>query len=301
MGMKQRTNALFKLAESHYEAGVANGTQSRMHGWNDHVLPTALLSREIAKKAGGSAEEQELAFVAGLLHDWKRLPDQKLKKLGKEDCHERDSAAFARKILQVYGYSPEETESAAKAIASHSFGLSPENGARSVANAEGIVARALKAADKAGQLGAEGVWRRNVFLGEAKPNFTLEQARDYYGKRIKKFEEFAAAPEGKTLLACKGAKQGWKLMREYEERLHSEEAEAKKSKAVAGFYREAGATGMFLFGFGCGAKGWNEARTAKAYAAGFPIIRAKWLKAKLKKEEEAVVLKGLAFTKRLLV
>ncbi len=254
---------LTSFAEKHYEERTRKGLHSRVHSWREHVLPVAFLTRELVKKAGGSPREQELGFTAGLLHDWLRIPENLLKKTGLVDEHEVASAQAAASILPKYGFSVEETKLVCDAIASHSFGVSP-NGFRRVKRVSSLVGRALKAADKLDQFAEHIVFRRNLYLGEsgAPPNATT--AISYYKKRLRKSKTFLKSSAGRLLLKVfPEARDSLNFVFEYVRVL---QREAKvENPLVRGWLKRVGALAVLNFFYDCGKKRVPEKQAVKKF------------------------------------
>ncbi len=116
------TQEFAKFAKAHYDEGIKAGTQSVIHDWK-HVYDVAFNASLIVRGEGGSDRDATVAFAAGLLHDWCRKPEFKLKQQGLSDQHEKEGADAAREILPEWKYDTQFTEDAAKAIETHSFGI----------------------------------------------------------------------------------------------------------------------------------------------------------------------------------
>ncbi len=85
--------------------------ESVIHRWG-HISRVADGARWIVKVNEGSEEEQELAYVAGLLHDIVRP-------ITEEKCHAEESAEKARRILKDFKFQESSISEIIKAIEDH--------------------------------------------------------------------------------------------------------------------------------------------------------------------------------------
>ncbi len=115
----------------------------------DHVLRVLALVRRIGPAEGA---DMRLLEVATLLHDIARSEEGRT---GVD--HARAGAEQAREIVRTWGYSAEEAEAIARAIAAHRF--------RSELFPELVEARVLYDADKLDAIGAIGIGRAFAFAG----------------------------------------------------------------------------------------------------------------------------------------
>ena len=292
-----RARKLFAHMKRYYARRAERKKQSKMHGW-DHVLPVAEFCVVLTRDAGGTAEEQELAFVAGLLHDACRIPESREGK--KIDKHELWGAQFAKKLLPRLGYDERETKTIAEAIASHSFSSTPK-GEKKVAPSRGLVAWALKAADKKEQYEPRTLWRRGVFIGESlneTPSFETIVA--YWKSRIENCDKFLRQPGGKMLKkSFPKSLEGLGLIKEYFKRMLQEKNLAEK----LGLEKEleiAGALGITLYCFDAGRKGAATEQARKGYAKKLGKFSAKMRKKRYSARQKQVLRDALRFSMKVL-
>ncbi len=115
----------------------------------DHVLRVLALVRRIGPAEGAN---MRLLEVATLLHDIGRAEEART---GAD--HAQVGARRARQIVRSWGYSAEEAEAIARAIAAHRF--------RVERPPESVEARVLYDADKLDAIGAVGIGRAFAFAG----------------------------------------------------------------------------------------------------------------------------------------
>jgi uncharacterized protein len=115
----------------------------------DHVLRVLALVRRIGPAEGAN---MRLLEVATLLHDIARAEEGHT---GVD--HAQAGASQAREIALSWGYSCEEAEAIARAIAAHRF--------RTECPPESVEARVLYDADKLDAIGAVGIGRAFAFAG----------------------------------------------------------------------------------------------------------------------------------------
>lgn len=116
----------------------------------DHVLRVLALVRRIGPAEGA---DMRLLEAATLLHDIARAEEGHT---GVD--HAQAGAEQAREIVRSWGYSIEEAEAIAQAIAAHRF--------RSGVPPESVEARVLYDADKLDAIGAIGIGRAFAFAGQ---------------------------------------------------------------------------------------------------------------------------------------
>ena len=86
--------------------------ESVIHRWG-HIMRTARGAVWFVNLSGGSERDQQLAYVAGILHDGVRPVTE-------ETCHAHASAEWALILLEAYSeFSDEETQSICQAIQDH--------------------------------------------------------------------------------------------------------------------------------------------------------------------------------------
>lgn len=245
---------LVRQIRRHYDEGIANGSQSVIHDWA-HVLDVGQNAQKIVEREGGSLEERRIAFLAGLLHDYCRQPEFKLKEQGLKDEHEKQGAQVAREILCKH-FSKEFVEEVAQAVLTHSFGISP-NSERGEGKPESLPAIALKIADKSVQARKRVVWARAVFTGECSGGDSSDnEILAYCQKREKKLGEYLQSEEGKLLLKhFPEAREGFTFVKRFNAELEKEIALAEKDAAANEFLKVAGALGIMRLGQQAGAKG----------------------------------------------
>ncbi len=291
---------LTSFAEKHYEQRMRRGLHSKVHSWNEHILPVARLTRELVKKGGGSPREQELGFAAGLFHDWCRLPESILKKRGLADEHEVTSAQAAAELLPQFGFSEKEVELISDAIASHSFGITPLGGSRNVKRVSSLVGRAVKAADKLDQFAEHIIFRRNLFFGESDASSDAENAISYYKKRLQKSRTFLKSSAGRLLLnAFPEARESLNFVSDYVRVLKREAAVEKPS--FRQWSERVGALAVFNFFYECGKKGVSEKQAVKEFKTFFErnlklFSREKRLNARKRR----ILLNSIKYVKELL-
>ncbi len=179
------------------EKDTRKGFQSEVHGWN-HLKFVAKKTAEYVKKEGGSQNDQKLGFIAGLFHDVVR-PKPKLLKKG-EKPPEVQSAEMAETKLSELGFTSEEVEIVKNAILSHSFGVEVRENRTNLAQASGLVADCLIAADKLRQFTEKIIAEREIFIRESTENPTRQEVMEYWKRRIEKAEQFLQTAQGQILL-----------------------------------------------------------------------------------------------------
>jgi hypothetical protein len=264
----------------HYEEGVADGSQSVIHGWA-HVSTVAANARRICRGEGGSAREQEIAYVAGLLHDYCREREERLKKEGGTDEHELESAEFARGFLPDKGFDKKFVDEVAQAILTHSFGISGVADDRGEGRPETLAAIALKVADKQQQAVKSVVWKRAQFLGECSGgNSTDEEMLAYVRKREVKLRSYLGSPEGR-LLKKYFPESGGNLafITAYNDELEREIKSARENPEFNRSFDLLGALGMMKRGQAAGAAGITVKLFVRQYSRELEEIDAKELDA----------------------
>jgi len=291
---------LISFAKKHYEQRMRRGLHSKVHSWNEHVLPVARLARELVKKGGGSPREQELGFVAGLFHDWCRLPESILKKRGLTDRHELASAKAAERLLPQFGFSKKEIAVVSDSVASHSFGINSFGGFRSVKRVSSLVGRAVKAADKLDQFAEHIIFRRNLFLGESSAPSEVANVISYYEKRLQKCRVFLKSSAGRLLLkAFPEARESLNFVSKYVRILKREE---KIEKPLFRWWcKRVGVLAVFDFFYECGKKGVSEKAAVKKFKCFFERNLKLFLRDKrLNARERRILLNSVKFVKELL-
>lgn len=219
---------LTALARQHYLQKEGAGELSITHTWSEHILPTARLARRLARFFGAPARTAELAYIAGLLHDWERLKETLLAQKRLEDRHEVWSSHSAANVLSQFGMRKEEIGVVVRAIEGHSFGISVRGGQRAVKRGQrDLVGLCLFLADKLDQLLPSIIFRRNVYLGEALERFDFEKALAYWKRRMAKSEELLRGKEGAALRAFwPGIDHQFSFVQNYVQRLERRERDA---------------------------------------------------------------------------
>jgi hypothetical protein len=142
------------------------------HGFG-HLQRTAKGAGWFAKVFGRPSEEQEIAYLAGLIHDLKRPPTEKID-------HTGSSVREAEKILTKFSINKEIAQKVLKLISLH----------REFSNAP-LSSQWVFLADKIlEQSGAFLIFRRSYYVGECEDfkNLSLFEATlPYWEKRTTKF------------------------------------------------------------------------------------------------------------------
>lgn len=261
------TEAFVAELKKHYDDGIADGSLSVIHDWR-HISTVANDAKRITRSEGGSEKDAEIAFLAGLLHDYCREPDARLKREGREDEHEKTGAEAARKILSAKGFPKDVVEAVANAILTHSFGISVKDD-RGEREPDSLPALALKVADKHEQCERDVVWRRAVFFGEStgggEPDAVMLA---YCRKRESKMEAFLKSDAGRLLLKhYPKADSDFGTTREFNARLEKEVELAKKDAKTSAALEVIGALGIMRLGQEAGAKAIPARAFQKDYAA----------------------------------
>ncbi len=292
-----KARALLAYMEKYYASRAAKNLQSKTHGW-DHILPVAKLCVVLIKDTGGSKEEQELGFVAGLLHDACRVPESK--EGAKIDRHELWGAQFAQRLLPQFGYSPREIQIVADAVASHSFSSTPR-GKKKVAPSRGLVAWALKAADKKEQYEPWIIFRRGVFLGESfKKTPPFEKILAYWKSRMQNCEKFLRQIGGKMLAKSFPETIGkFAVLKEYFRRL-SAEKEAEEALELEKEFKIIGAIGITRYCMAIGRRHGTKEAARKGYGKKLTALLKKTGKKKYSARQKRVLRDSLVLTKTLL-
>jgi HD superfamily phosphohydrolase YqeK len=148
-------------------------TASVTHDFS-HLKRTAIGAKWFVRILNGSKREEQLAYVAGLLHDIVRPPSEKI-------CHAKTSAERAREILDHLGLSRNDIELVVLSIRDHrkkTKWLSPLH--QSVFLSDKILE----------QMGAFIVCRRCVYIGECieyKNKDFRETVISHFIKKLRKF------------------------------------------------------------------------------------------------------------------
>ncbi|MEK6923715.1 MAG: HD domain-containing protein [Candidatus Micrarchaeota archaeon] len=255
-----------KRIRRHYDEGVASGGHSAIHGWS-HVNEVAKAAVKIVRGEHGGTEEELTAFLAGLLHDYERPSEGKLREKGRQDEHEKHGAVAAREILSKEGYSQKIADAVAAAIATHSFGISVGH-SRECKEPYSLAGMALKAADKLAQARPGVVWARAVFLGECTGGKSGDNEKlEYCRKREKKLEEFFETPAGKLLEKYyPDSRKGLAFVKEFNDELEKEISAAGASRDADSFLNVAGALGIVRLGEKAGARGTHAGEFRLEYA-----------------------------------
>ncbi len=115
-----------------------------------HLRRTAVGAKWFVKVLGGSSEEQEKAYIAGLLHDIVRPASER-------ECHAKASAYRAKEILLKFNIGPDSLQEIITAILSH----------RKKHEWTSALHQSVFLADKIlEQMGALVAFRRSVWVGE---------------------------------------------------------------------------------------------------------------------------------------
>lgn len=139
-----------------------------------HLKRTATGAAWFVRILGGSREDEELAYVAGLLHDIVRPNTEKV-------CHAEASAERTREILRNFGIGPETAERIVLVVRDH----------RKPAKWRDALHQSVFLADKIlEQMGAYVVFRRAYYIGECfdfrdKP--FRESVTKHFRRRLEKF------------------------------------------------------------------------------------------------------------------
>lgn len=139
----------------------------------DHLKRTAKGAKWYVKARQGSKEEENLAYVAGLLHDIKRPKSNKVD-------HVQASAEKGRRILNQFELKESQIERIIGAIKTHSM----------LENWEKNINSAVYFSDKVFEaMGAYIIFRRSTWVGES-PDFSgkdpLQENIDHFKHRIEK-------------------------------------------------------------------------------------------------------------------
>lgn len=151
---------------------------SVIHRWG-HISRVADGARWFVKVRNGSKEDQKLAYVAGLLHDFVRP-------ITEERCHAEASAESAEEILSVYNFNKNNISKICKAIKDH---RNPPK------NWDSILHQSVYLADKIFEhMGAYLDFRACLWAGElSKTDYKglepVEAVLTYYDKASDKFLE----------------------------------------------------------------------------------------------------------------
>lgn len=118
----------------------------------DHVKKVSVGAVWFVKVLGSSKEEQDLAYVAGLLHDIVRPDTEKI-------CHARASAEKAKEILQSFNVEPKIIEKLVQAIRDHRLPVKWKS----------PLHQSVYLSDKIfEQMGAYVAFRRCMYVGECR-------------------------------------------------------------------------------------------------------------------------------------
>jgi HD superfamily phosphohydrolase YqeK len=210
---------LLKMAKKHYLLAVNIGRQSKTHGW-EHVKRVAENARIIAGREGKKGEG-ELAYIAGLFHDWVRGAGN--------ERHAEQSAREAGRILK--NYLPEkELRTVLGAIGKHSFEIGVGGKSRAVARMpefKNMVEIAVFLGDKIEQMDENAVWRRNLFLSENLRELDVDACIAYWKKRMEALRVLRESKEGRILFRCfPDLKRAFGIMDMYYRKLLGREREA---------------------------------------------------------------------------
>ncbi len=148
-------------------------TESIIHDFG-HLKRTALGAKWFVRVLGGSKEEEDLAYIAGLLHDIVRPNTEKI-------CHAEASAKRSREILEYFRIDPEIIERIVLAVKDH----------RKPVEWRDPLHQSVFLADKIfEQMGAYVIFRRAYYIGEcvdfAEKPFR-ESIIEHFRKRLEKF------------------------------------------------------------------------------------------------------------------
>lgn len=150
--------------------------ESIIHQWG-HIMRTTRGAVWVIDVVGGSVREQQLAYVAGILHDCVRPVTEEI-------CHARVSGEKARSLLESYPeFTPHEKQAIVKAIQDH----------RKPVAWESRVHQSVYLSDKIFEhMGAYLDFRASVWTGElSRTDFKgmtpLEAVIEYYTAASSKF------------------------------------------------------------------------------------------------------------------
>ncbi len=151
--------------------------QKRLNTIHDlgHQLRVAKGAVWFVKILGGSAEQQRLAYVAGLLHDIVRPATEKV-------CHAAVSAQKAGRILMEFGWPERDVEKIVQAIADHR--QRPKKWRSPLHQSVYLADKILE------QMGAYVVFRRCQYVGECYDYRSwpwLEAVQSHFGVRLERF------------------------------------------------------------------------------------------------------------------
>ncbi|VVB59998.1 HD domain protein [uncultured archaeon] len=136
-----------------------------------HLKLTAIGARWFVKVLGGDKREQELAYIAGLLHDIVRPSTEKLD-------HAKESSRASEKILLSFNVKKEDIKKICEAIGSH----------RAKHPWKTPLHQSVFLADKIlEQMGAYIAFRRSMYVAECKDYNKFEDIETHFETRIKKF------------------------------------------------------------------------------------------------------------------
>lgn len=156
--------------------GEYKDAESVIHRWG-HISRVADGARWFVKVRNGSYEDQRLAYVAGLLHDFVRPITEKR-------CHAEESAENAKEILEVFNLKEDKISKISKAIKDH---RKPPNSWVSISH------QSVYLSDKIFEhMGAYLDFRACVWAGELshtdyKELEPIEAVLTYYDKASSKF------------------------------------------------------------------------------------------------------------------
>ncbi len=140
----------------------------------DHLKRVAIGARWFVKILDGSKKEQELAYIAGLLHDVVRLDTEKIP-------HSEASAEKAKKILRRFQLNREDVDKITLAIRNHSKPVEWKS----------VLHQSVFLADKIFELmGGYVVFRRSMYIGECRDykNLPFKEAMlSYWPIKLKLF------------------------------------------------------------------------------------------------------------------
>ena len=127
----------------------AKHTESIIHDFS-HLKRTAIGARWFVKMMNGNKHDQDLAYIAGLLHDIVRPASEKI-------CHAKASADKSRAILKQFNINHDDSERIIEAVACH----------RTKHEWKDALHQSIFLADKIlEQMGAVVVFRRCMYIGE---------------------------------------------------------------------------------------------------------------------------------------
>lgn len=158
-----------------------------------HVQRVAIGAKWFAKQIGMNSHEQELAYIAGLVHDLGRPKTEKVD-------HTQSSVELAKKMLEKFSMTEKDSQFVLELVAMHRIGKTD------------LKKQVVFLADKLWeQMGVYVVFRRAVFVKEVSDYLNWDQLKAFVHQSEVRLAKFPPEKFPKQFRRLAKAQQDWPL------------------------------------------------------------------------------------------